>query len=187
MALPEEMYYTADDFFELTGEDHCELIDGFIVDMSSPGSLHQDLIRGLIIDISLFINSHKGKCKPYLNLDVKLDDRTVLEPDILVTCDKSKVDNRKHCGAPDWIIEVVSHSNYTNDYYIKYNLYKEYGVKEYWIIDPRKVKRTVTVFIWENGQETKNQYTFDDKIPVHIFRDKTPPLEIRIADYIEEE
>lgn len=76
------------------------------------------------------------------------DDKTYVEPDISVICDKDKLDDRGCNGAPDWIIEIVSPSNPAHDYFQKLNLYANAGVKEYWIVDPEK-KRT-TVYKFEN-------------------------------------
>ncbi|MCM1577795.1 MAG: Uma2 family endonuclease [Ruminococcus sp.] len=185
MALPEPIRCTEEEYYALTGEERCELINGYIVDMSPPPSQEhqwiQDEIRGAIM---AFVRSHNGKCRAYTNSEVRLADGYNVAPDVYTTCHPENSDGQRHLGGPDWVIEVVSPSNFTHDYYTKYNLYKEYGVREYWIIDPRKGHRTVTVYIWENGQETKTEYTFDDKIPVHIFRDKTPPLEICIGNYL---
>ncbi|MDE7294013.1 MAG: Uma2 family endonuclease [Oscillospiraceae bacterium] len=184
MAVPEERRYTAEEFYALTGEERCELIDGYIVDMSpSPNFIHQEISAQMHTDIMNFIRSQKGKCKALATFDVHLNDNTVVEPDLLVACDPDKFDSKKHLGAPDWVIEIVSPSNFSNDYYTKLQLYKEHGVREYWIVDPRNCH--VTVHIHDGDFNAIDIYSFSDKIPVYIFKDKTPPLEICIADYTE--
>ena len=183
ITIPKEEKYTAEDFLTMTDEGRCELIDGYIVDMSpAPGIIHQRIIRKMIIDISSFIDLHNEKCEPFITSNVKLTDDTVLIPDIYVTCHPENLDGQKHIGAPDWMIEIVSPSNFTNDYYTKLHIYKEHGVREYWIIDPRN--DSVTVYIWDEGLNDCKHYTFTDRIPVYIFKDKTPPLEICVGNYL---
>lgn len=182
MAVPKEERYTAKDFFAMTGEERCELMDGYIVDMSSPSYIHQRISAQMHTDIVIYIRSQKGKCEALATFDVELNEYTVVEPDLIVTCDPDKLDEQKHMGAPDWVIEIVSQSNAFNDYCKKFNYYKRYGVREYWIIDPRS--EHVTVFINDNGLKEMSSYTFTDNIPVYIFKDKTPTLEICIGDYL---
>ncbi|MDE6592225.1 MAG: Uma2 family endonuclease [Oscillospiraceae bacterium] len=184
MAVPEERRYTAEEFYALAGEERCELIDGYIVDMSpSPNFIHQEISAQMHTDIMNFIRSQKGKCKALATFDVHLNDNTVVEPDLFVACDPDKFDSKQHLGTPDWVIEIVSPGYVSKDYIKKAGLYKDHGAREYWIVDPRINK--VTVYIWDNGLDECFLYTFTDKIPVHIFKDKTPPLEICIADYTE--
>lgn len=66
------------------------------------------------------------------------NDDTVIQPDLSIFCDKSKLDNHGARGAPDWVIEILSPSTLKRDLSIKQALYQEYGVKEYWIVDPDK-------------------------------------------------
>ena len=185
MAVPMEKRYTVEEFYALMDEERCELIDGYIVDMSpAPGIVHQEISAQMLADIINYIRSQKGKCKVLAASNVMLNDHTLVEPDLFVACDPDKFDSKQHIGAPDWVIEIVSPSNFSNDYYTKLQLYKENGVREYWIVDPRDKKEIVTVHILEKGFEDICHYTFTDKIPVYIFRDKTPPLEICIGDYL---
>ena len=62
--------------------------------------------------------------------------RTVVQPDIFVVCDKTKIDERGCLGAPDWIIEILSPGNSAHDTKTKFDLYEENGVREYWIVVP---------------------------------------------------
>ncbi|SKA11011.1 Putative restriction endonuclease, partial [Carboxydocella sporoproducens DSM 16521] len=62
--------------------------------------------------------------------------RNVVQPDISVICDRTKLDDKGCLGAPDWIIEVVSPSHTSHDYVRKLNLYERFGVREYWIVNP---------------------------------------------------
>ena len=100
--------------------------------------------------------------------DVKLSDSplVIVQPDIMVICDKSKLDGKRCNGAPDFIIEIVSPGNPADDYIRKLYYYKNYGVREYWIVDPRR--KTINVNYFE-GNIVSVQYPFDSMIKVHIF------------------
>ncbi len=183
MAVPREQRYTVEEFYTVAGEERCELIDGYIVDMSpSPNQRHQKIILRLSRTLLDFIDSHNGKCEPFITSDVQLDESTIVIPDIYVTCHPENLDGQKHNGAPDWVIEIASPSNFIEDYRRKLRLYMEHGVREYWIVDPNKEQ--VTVYINDNDHKAFDFYTFTDRIPVYIFGDKTPPLEICIGNYL---
>ena len=76
-------------------------------------------------------------------MNLRADDTTFVEPDVLVVCDKSKLSDRGCEGAPDFVVEVVSPSSAHMDYVTKNVLYCEAGVREYWIVDPRRRRTTV--------------------------------------------
>ena len=86
----------------------------------------------------------------------------------MVICDKSKLDEKRCNGAPDFIIEIVSPGNPSDDYIRKLYYYKNSGVREYWIVDPRR--RTVTVYYFESNMFNV-QYSFDSVIKVNIYED----------------
>ena len=75
---------------------------------------------------------------------------TVVQPDICVICDESKLDDAGCIGAPDLIIEILSDSTAKKDYNEKFNLYEENGVKEYWIANP--ATHTIEVFSLKEGK-----------------------------------
>lgn len=95
------------------------------------------------------------------------DDKTYLEPDISVVCDKNKLTDKGCNGAPDWIIEVVSSASKRMDYYRKLFQYRTAGVREYWITDPDKQR--VTVYNFEH--DTIEEYSFSDKVKAGIYED----------------
>ena len=101
------------------------------------------------------------------------DDTTYLEPDISVICDSSKLDERGCQGAPDWVIEIVSPGSKQMDYFKKLFLYRNAGVREYWIVDP--TKKHVIVYKFE--QEIMEQYSFWEDVAIGIFED----FRIRLA------
>lgn len=99
---------------------------------------------------------------------VKLDDHPLLiaQPDIMIVCDTDKLDRKRCNGAPDFIIEIVSPSNSSDDYIKKLYYYKKYGVREYWIVDPNR--RAVTVNYFE-GDIVSMPYTFNSTVKVNIY------------------
>ena len=102
--------------------------------------------------------------------DVKLSDKplTIVQPDIMIICDKDKLDGKRCNGAPDFIIEIVSPGNPSDDYIRKLYYYKNAGVREYWIVDSRRKIVTVNDF---EGDIVSVQYSFDSIIKVNIFDD----------------
>lgn len=102
--------------------------------------------------------------------DVKLSDQplTIVQPDIMVICDKDKLDGKRCNGAPDFIIEIVSPGNLSDDYIRKAYYYKNAGVREYWIVDPRRKIVTVNYF---EANLVSVQYPFDSIIKVNIYED----------------
>lgn len=171
MPFPRDHKYTAEEYFTETPESnkHIELRDGVVIEFESPSEIHQDIILGLGSEILSFIRANKGECKVMVSpFDVKLDEYNVVQPDVLVVCDKGKMDGNRCYGAPDWVIEVLS-TNRSDDLHRKLTLYQEHGVREYWIADPKNMK--VLVYIFERS-DLPNIYTFDSDIPVGIYDGK---------------
>ena len=168
--------YTTDFIYQLPDGERAELIDGQIYDMAPPSSTHQRIAGELYTEISNYIKSKKGTCVPYIApfaVFLNNDNKTYVEPDISVICDKSKITEKGCMGAPDWVIEVVSPSSKKMDYMIKLIKYKNAGVREYWVIDDKKDR--VTVYDFEH--DDMNEYTFSDCVKGYIYQD----LEIDFA------
>lgn len=162
--------YTLDDYYHMIPDDmRVELIDGVIYNMTAPLSVHQ-LITGYVYSILLHhVLGKGGECLPLIApTDVQLDcdEKTMVEPDVMIVCDRSKVISRCVYGAPDFIIEVLSKSTKKKDSVIKLNKYLNAGVREYWMIDPDMKK--VIVYDFEN-EEYPVIYGFDAKVPVRIW------------------
>ncbi len=180
MALPKEQIYTSKDYWNLPEDQRAELIDGQLYAMAPPYRIHQELVGELYAVIHHYIKSKDGSCKVYpapFAVNLTANDKTWVEPDISVICDKGKLSDRGCEGAPDWIIEVVSPGTEHTDCGIKLFKYRSAGVKEYWIVNPRL--RTVSVYDFENDEKHR-QYSFDDEISVCIYED----LVIRISDLL---
>jgi len=154
MALPaEKTRYTFADCLTWDENEHIEIIDGEAVLMAAPSSRHQEISMEISRQLANFL---EGKpCRVYpapFNVrlfekdgDAPKDVDTVVEPDISVVCDKSKIDIRGCRGAPDLVVEILSPSSLRNDRLVKLRLYQRAGVREYWIVDPEN--KTVQVFL----------------------------------------
>jgi len=168
--------YSFFDYLTWINDVRCELVDGFVrLLMPAPLRVHQELSRNLSRPFVNFL--HRKECKVYAPFDVrfpkenKTDDKeifTVLQPDICVICDLTKLDERGCLGAPDLVIEIVSSSTSKRDTQEKFDIYEKSGVKEYWLVFP--YEQTISVFVSENNKFIlKKMYAADDEIPVCIF------------------
>lgn len=162
--------YTLDDYYHVIPDDmRVELIDGVIYNMTAPTSAHQ-IIGGFIYSRLLqHVLNKGGACLPMISpLDVQLDcdEKTMVQPDVVIVCDRDKIIIRCIYGAPDFIIEVLSKSTKKKDSVIKLNKYLNAGVREYWMIDPMKQKVIVYDFEHDDYPEI---FGFDAKIPVGIW------------------
>ena len=152
--------YTYADYLLWHFKERVELIKGKILKMSpAPNSFHQDISGNLYYELRSFIN--KGTCKLYTApFDVRLinfkestaDNQitTVVQPDLCVICDRTKIDKRGCIGAPDLIIEILSPGNSKKEMDIKYDLYEENGVLEYWIVNPSE--KTIAIYVLQDGR-----------------------------------
>lgn len=152
LAVKSDNVYTYADYLSWPENESWELIDGVPVDMSpAPGRKHQKILGEMYRQVSNFL---VGKtCDVYpAPFDVRFgregetDEhiKTVLQPDISVICDLSKLDDNGCLGAPDLVIEIVSPATVRKDMREKFAIYEKYGVKEYWIVHP--VDQTVMIF-----------------------------------------
>ena len=138
--------YTYKDYKDWPEDFRCELIDGVIYMMSSPSDWHQLVSMSLSRQLGNFFDGKS--CQPFAApFDVRLfpkpdeSDDVVVQPDLMVICDKSKWEGVGFCkGAPDLIIEILSKSTKSHDMKVKFDLYRQAGVREYWIIGSDAVK-----------------------------------------------
>ena len=165
----EETRYTYTDYYSWDDDERWELIDGVPYAMAAPTVTHQSTSANIFFSIKSYL---RGKtCKVlYAPTDVRLNadtkDNTVVQPDILVVCDKSKLDGKSVVGAPDMVVEILSPSSASYDMIRKYNLYMNAGVREYWIVDPEF--ETVITNILKDGTYVRKDYEKTDTVPVGI-------------------
>ncbi len=180
--------YTYADYLTWLDDKRRELINGFVHLMTpAPARKHQRISSRLHIIIGKHLFEGKS-CDVYsAPFDVRLprssnrDDEkifTVVQPDLCVVCDPSKLDERGCIGAPDLIVEILSPSTSKKDLVDKFKVYEESGVKEYWTVNPLDENINVFVLDKKGKYQLNGMYAGDMKIKVSIFDD----LEINLED-----
>lgn len=168
---PQPEFITLEQYEALPEDKRAEVFDGVVYDTASPSQIHQSLSIQLSTVINNYLLQKKRSCSIFnAPFDVKLSEYplVIVQPDIMVVCDKDKLDGKRCNGAPDFIIEIVSPGNPSDDYIRKLYYYKNYGVREYWIVDPKR--KTITINYFE-GNIVSVQYPFDSIIKVNICED----------------
>ncbi|WP_143962247.1 Uma2 family endonuclease [Litoribacter populi] len=150
--------YTYADYLTWQMDEMVELIKGRVFrNAAAPRRIHQEISGKIYTKIFTFLESHP--CKVYnAPFDVRLPVKsnrneeidTVVQPDICVVCDKSKLDEMGCIGAPDLIIEILSPGSNKKELKPKYEVYEESGVQEYWVIHPSE--QTALAYTLVNGQ-----------------------------------
>ena len=158
MALPaEKARYTFADVLTWDEHERAEIIDGEIVMMAPPSVGHQRISREIFRQLANYLEGKK--CEVFAApFGVRLfeqsgdnpeDVDTMVEPDISVICDKSKLDKYGCRGAPDMVVEILSPSTRRHDRLVKLGLYQRAGVREYWIVNPED--KTVQVMLQDGA------------------------------------
>lgn len=182
--------YTYADYLTWLDDKRRELLDGFIRLMSpAPSSAHAQVSIELAVLFKIFIKQNDGKCQVFCapfdvrlpkNPDEVANDKifTVVQPDICIICDESKIDKRGCLGAPDMIVEILSGSSLKYDLNNKFNLYEEAGVKEYWVVTPEEPN--VIVFLLQNNGKYDNGAVYEDDMDVPV--QTLPGLNLKVRD-----
>lgn len=176
--------YTVEDYYLIPKERRVELIDGVIYDMASPTAIHQILSTELCNIIRSYISKQKGRCivmAAPMDVQLDCDDKTMVQPDVMVVCDREKITRKCIYGAPDLAVEILSDSTKKKDMYVKLGKYMEAGVREYWLVDPNRKK--VIVYDFE-AEVTPSIYGFSSKVPVGIFKGECEVDFAKIYEYI---
>ncbi|GAB6156348.1 Uma2 family endonuclease [Desulfosporosinus burensis] len=185
MPLPDEAKrYTYADYLEFPDDERWEIIDGVPYMQSAPTWQHQNILLELAAQLRNYLSGKE--CRAFISpFDLRLpkideDDEhatIVIQPDILVICDKSKLIGSGYCGTPELIIEILSPSTERIDRLTKFWAYEKAGVKEYWIVAPDT--KIVSVFILQDNNRygRPELYTDADSVEVSIFPDLV--LELR--------
>ena len=168
-AVPKHGAYTIADYYSLPDDQRVELIDGEFYDMGAPSLRHQRLIFLLQLLFEECIEQHGGPCEVFAApCDVRLDrdNYTMVQPDLLVICGDFDRHGIRYEGPPELVVEVLSDSTRSKDLFLKLYKYQNAGVKEYWIVDPKK--QTVTVHYFDTEEYDPKRYDFQSEIPINI-------------------
>lgn len=178
--------YTYADYLLWQFSERVELIRGFIKKMSpAPSRYHQTVAQNLS---GIFYTKFRNQqCKVYFApFDVRLPipsknkEITIVQPDLCVVCDESKLDDSGCNGAPELVIEILSPNNSKHDLDTKFKLYEEAGVLEYWIVEP--VEKMLLVYTLINGKYIGlPPQTEGENIQSRLF----PAMEIAVIDVFE--
>ena len=173
--------YTYADYLSWADDKMRELIDGFIHIMApAASSHHQRTSVKLVVNLYNFIKMNKGNCEVFAApFDVRLPKNgekenekiyNVVQPDICVVCDPSKIDERGCLGAPDLVVEIQSFSTSRYDLTEKFSLYEASGIREYWVVYPYKEEKGVVVYLLQpDGKYDAGTKYSGGQIPVSIF------------------
>jgi Uma2 family endonuclease len=182
-ALDFNKTYSYADYLLWRFEDRLELIKGKIFPMSpAPNMKHQRVVGNLYFYVRQHLQEVKSSCSLFISpFDVRLLDTkkskkankdiyTVVQPDLCIICDKEKLDEQGCLGSPDLIIEILSKGNSKKEMKIKYELYEEVGIKEYWVVVP--YEEFVHQFVLNDAGKYELKGIFvDDFIECHLLPD----------------
>ncbi|GAA0878633.1 Uma2 family endonuclease [Algoriphagus jejuensis] len=166
----ERAAYSYADYLRWDFEEIVELIKGKVFrKAAAPSRRHQEVSVNLTSKIWGFLNGHPCKVYP-APFDVRFSRNpefakidSVVQPDISVICDPSKLDDRGCFGAPDLIVEIISPGNSRVELQNKYDLYEEFGVREYWIVHPTDC--TLLIYTLVEGRfQPSRLFTSGDRV-----------------------
>jgi len=179
LAQKKDEIFTYADYLKWDDGERWELIDGFAYNMTpAPSRLHQKIAGGLFLQFGNYLLN--SSCEVYMApFDVRLFDEndtddfvtTVVQPDITIICDPSKLDDQGCKGSPDLVVEVLSPATTRKDIKEKFIRYERAGVKEYWIVNPSANIVTVYKLGDERLYGRPDVYGHEERIKVGIFED----------------
>lgn len=187
---PSKLYSYAD-YLTWQLKERIELIMGRIFRMSpAPSSEHQRIVSALHGNMYQYVR-HKS-CHVFpAPFDVVLpspsgDLNTVVQPDIAVICDRSKITDRGCMGAPDLVVEVVSRGSVKKDLHEKYALYEQHRVREYWLVLPSE--RSLIIFNLDDAgmYQASKPLTSGDQASSAVLQGLTIDLNEIFPDVVEE-
>ncbi len=144
--------WTYEEYYKLEDDQRYEVIDGRLLMVPAPDTLHQDWVGNLYA----LLRPHVRKMtlgRLFLSpVDVVLDPENVVQPDLVFVAAKNLgiIEKRAIFGTPDLLVELLSPSSVRRDRYTKMNLYARFGVKEYWIGDP--ANRSLEILTLKEGR-----------------------------------
>lgn len=184
--------YSYADYLTWRLQERIELIRGYIRKMSpAPSRRHQMLLGNFHLPVKSYFRHQP--CQVFLApFDVRLprkhkitnhDITTVVQPDLCVICDPTKLDDAGCVGAPDWVIEILSKGNTKKEMREKFDAYEEAGVREYWVVQPEYDNILVYVLDKQGHYEARPTLDAgDEAVYPHIF----PELIFSLTEVFEE-
>ena len=174
IVIPKENLISYVEFEKMdSGNESLEFINGIVYMQAAPSVAHQIVVTNLSTEFGIYF---KGKdCRHFVSpFDVIFKnerEKNKVQPDLIVICDKSGLNEKNYAGVPTLAVEVLSPSTTSKDYIEKMDLYMRFGVKEYWIISPRS--KTVEMFtLQQSGTYSEPKiYSKDDIVKSQIFED----------------
>lgn len=169
---PEKISYA--DLLKFDDDKRYELIDGVPYLMASPSVAHQEIVGEIYYQLKTYLKGKK--CRVFISpLDVKLsgaidnnEEFNVVQPDIMVVCDKDKITEKNIVGAPDLAIEILSPSNIRHDRMRKLKLYQKFGVREYWMVSIEEQNIMVLTLSEEGIYQIAEACYLDEKVKVNV-------------------
>jgi Uma2 family endonuclease len=144
--------WTYQRYLELDDEQRYEILDGELLMTPAPGTRHQFIAGKLYRIVAQFAEDRKSGVVLPAPTDVVLDEDVVVQPDLLFVRGERVaeiVGEQAIQGAPDLVVEVLSPSSLDRDRHRKRDIYRRYGVREFWIVDP--ANRAIEVLVLEEG------------------------------------
>ena len=179
MEIPVKASYTFEDYEHLPEGAPYEFIEGQLIMSPYPTPQHQIITKHLLVGLNHYTQEHAIGIVIQSPIGVKLSETTVLEPDILFIAEhRCEIIGDKYIeGAPDLVVEVLSPSNAYYDLRKKKRLYEQFGVREYWIVDPEE--QSVEVYILQEAAYQLMENNPKDEV---VFSQVIEGLEIRLSD-----
>ena len=174
-----EQRYTIQDYFIQPNDRRAELIAGKFCDMAAPSIQHQRIVGSIYRQLADYLDKEQCGCEAFISpCAVQPDPRdesTVLEPDVFVVCDSSKITAAYIVGAPDLVIEVASPGTSGRDAGIKLSIYRDAGVREYWMIDPQQGYAVIYTLQKDNAEDGKSVYGYPFP-EIHSLKETIPVI-----------
>jgi len=155
----DNLHHTYADYLTWSRDYGDELVDGvaYVREPPAPSRIHQEVVGELYRQVAAALDGKSSRAY-VAPIDVRLpksgeaDDNvdTLVQPDVVIVCDRRKLDERGICGVPDWVAEVLSPSTASHDQIVKLAAYERAGVPEVWLIHP--TDRTLAIYRIEAGR-----------------------------------
>ena len=164
--------FTIEDYYRIPDGERAELIDGQLIYMEAPSRTHQLIAGDIYRQIANFIYDNDGPSMPGIapmSVQLDCDEKTMVQPDVLVVCDPEKTKGRDVFGAPDFVLEVLSPTTQKKDIFTKSEKYRLAGVREYWMLNPMEGSLDIRPFGFPEEYKTTDMKKPE---PLRIFGGK---------------